>query len=123
MRSADPIEFEQDHRHFLYREYLRILIRFQPPVFVMENVKGILSSTVKNKHIFRKIKEDLENAGYTIHSFTHIHTDSEPEPEDFIIQAEEFDIPQTPSAGWHYGKYRERTIWRDIFRIDNGQLY
>jgi DNA (cytosine-5)-methyltransferase 1 len=95
MRSSDPDEFEQDHRHFLYREYLRILKRYQPPVFVMENVKGILSSTVKNKHIFRKIRKDLENAGYTIHSFTRLHTDSEPEPEDFIIQAEEFGIPQT----------------------------
>lgn len=94
MRSSGPEEFEQDHRHFLYREYLRILERFRPPVFVMENVKGILSSTVNDKGIFRKIKQDLENAGYTIHSFTRLHTTSEPEPEDFIIQAEEFGIPQ-----------------------------
>ena len=95
MRSSDPDEFEQDHRHFLYREYLRILERFKPPVFVMENVKGILSSTVKDKQIFRKIKKDLENAGYTIHSFTRLHTDFEPEPKDFIIHAEKFGIPQT----------------------------
>lgn len=95
MRSSDPDEFERDHRHFLYREYLQILERFRPPVFVMENVKGILSSTVKDKQIFRKIRKDLEKAGYTIHSFTCLHTNSEPESQDFIIRAEEFGIPQT----------------------------
>ena len=31
---------EDDHRHFLYKEYLRILHRTRPAVFVMENVKG-----------------------------------------------------------------------------------
>ena len=94
MRSSDSDEFEQDRRHFLYREYLKILKRFQPPVFVMENVKGILSSTVKDKYIFQKIRADLESAGYTMHSFTRLHTNSEPESEDFIIRAEEFGIPQ-----------------------------
>ena len=34
---------EDDHRHFLYREYLRILHRSRPAVFVMENVKGLAS--------------------------------------------------------------------------------
>lgn len=40
MKSPD---FENDERHFLYREYLKIIIDHQPPVFVMENVKGLLS--------------------------------------------------------------------------------
>jgi DNA (cytosine-5)-methyltransferase 1 len=30
---------EDDHRHFLYKEYLRIIKNFRPAVFVMENVK------------------------------------------------------------------------------------
>src|SRR6267142_3208833 len=30
--------YEKDHRHFLYREYLRIIARHQPAVFIMENV-------------------------------------------------------------------------------------
>ena len=32
---------DSDHRNFLYLEYLRIISRFQPLVFVMENVKGL----------------------------------------------------------------------------------
>src|SRR4029434_6521559 len=54
-------EFEKDHRHFLYREYLRILAVHQPPVFVMENVKSLLSATVKQQRIFERILIDLEN--------------------------------------------------------------
>ncbi|WP_293605195.1 DNA cytosine methyltransferase [Polaromonas sp. UBA4122] len=40
MRGADPVAFEGDKRHFLYKEYLRIIKEFGPSVFVMENVKG-----------------------------------------------------------------------------------
>ena len=36
----------KDVRHQLYREYLRIIAVHQPSVFVMENVKGILSAKV-----------------------------------------------------------------------------
>ena len=43
---------ENDHRHFLYREYLRVLQNVRPAVFVMENVKGILSSKVKEAGSF-----------------------------------------------------------------------
>src|SRR6185312_10113464 len=60
-RSADPEKFEKDHRHFLYKEYLRILAVHRPPVFVMENVKGILSSTVKGALIVDQILRDLES--------------------------------------------------------------
>ncbi|MGD9855362.1 MAG: DNA cytosine methyltransferase [Planctomycetaceae bacterium] len=35
---------DDDARVHLYKEYLRILAVHQPPVFVMENVKGLLSS-------------------------------------------------------------------------------
>jgi len=37
---------EDDKRHFLYREYIRILKGLRPVAFVMENVKGILSSSI-----------------------------------------------------------------------------
>jgi len=69
---------EDDHRHFLYKEYLRILHRSRPAVFVMENVKGILSAQVSGKLVFHDILRDLTDPGkalgkrsgarYTIHS-------------------------------------------------------
>lgn len=52
---------EEDHRHFLYKEYLRIIQENHPDVFVMENVKGILSSKIDGKLIFHQILQDLAN--------------------------------------------------------------
>lgn len=102
-------EAKNDHRHFLYKEYLNILDQVEPEVFVMENVKGILSSTVDGEFIFPKILEDLKCPGqalgkegdhhrYKIYSFVQEAQDPEyPEYEklsDFIIRAEEYGIPQ-----------------------------
>lgn len=91
---------EKDARHFLYEEYLEILRKYKPPVFVMENVKGILSSKVKNAHIFEQILQDLKKAGYRIYSFAQAprkYEDADPgyEPKDFVIRAEDYGIPQT----------------------------
>lgn len=58
--NVDPIGYAQDHRHLLYREYLRILAAHRPSIFVMENVKGILSSRVNGNNIFDQIMRDLE---------------------------------------------------------------
>ena len=58
MRSTNP-DFEDDVRHFLYREYLRIIADHRPPVFVMENVKGILSAQHSGKKIIGSILSDL----------------------------------------------------------------
>ncbi|MDZ7697513.1 MAG: DNA cytosine methyltransferase [Deltaproteobacteria bacterium] len=52
---------ESDERHFLYKEYLRILAKHKPPVFVMENVRGLLSAKLSNGPIFRQIIRDLRN--------------------------------------------------------------
>jgi DNA (cytosine-5)-methyltransferase 1 len=102
---------ENDHRHFLYKEYLRIIKERKPAVFVMENVKGILSSKVAGKGIFAQILQDLtdpnkalgdENAG-TKYRICSLVTDQSFGPDDdvslidprgFIIKAEEHGIPQ-----------------------------
>ena len=45
-RMKNDPSFAEDKRHFLYKEYLSIIAKHSPPVFVMENVKGLLSSKV-----------------------------------------------------------------------------
>lgn len=49
----------QDSRQYLYVEYLQVLAQHRPAVFVMENVKGLLSATVKNTQLFSRILEDV----------------------------------------------------------------
>ena len=111
-RNMGKIDYvaEKDHRHFLYREYLRILHKARPAVFVMENVKGILSSMVGERRVFHDILRDLTDPGkalgkgsgirYTLHSLvmpTRFEPGMDPESIDaknFIIHAERYGIPQ-----------------------------
>ena len=43
----------------LYHSILKIIIDHRPPVFVMENVKGILSAKVDGESVLQKILRDL----------------------------------------------------------------
>ena len=61
MRSVDKESFDIDERHFLYKEYLSVLSELSPPIFLLESVKGLISSTVKGVNFFEKIFDDLEN--------------------------------------------------------------
>jgi DNA (cytosine-5)-methyltransferase 1 len=108
IRGASQRNYENDHRHFLYREYLRILAVHQPPVFVMENVKGLLSATVKEQSIFQRIVEDLSDPTSAVgfgrfgrrpqYRFVSIvktqNLLGEFQPGDLIVKTEDFGIPQ-----------------------------
>ena len=56
MRPVQGTEFESDSRHFLYREYLKILADHAPSAFVLENVKGMLSSTTDGEQILARYR-------------------------------------------------------------------
>ncbi|VXB25384.1 conserved hypothetical protein [Luteimonas sp. 9C] len=60
-RKVEGFSTKGDPRHFLYQQYLAILARFKPAVFIMENVKGILSSRVGSQEMFSAIQRDLAN--------------------------------------------------------------
>lgn len=97
-RRTNDENFAQDKKHFLFREYLRILTKFQPAIFVMENVTGLLSSTHGGDRIFDLILRDLatpkSGPGYEIRSLVVPGTGDDLKPEDFVIEAERFGIPQ-----------------------------
>ncbi|MGD6940972.1 DNA cytosine methyltransferase [Cytobacillus gottheilii] len=61
-RSRDPERMENDPRNYLYRQYIKFLVRYSPKVFVFENVLGILSA--KKGEIFADIKKCMDEAGY-----------------------------------------------------------
>ncbi len=110
MIGGDKKKYEEDPRHFLYKEYLRILVDHKPPVFVMENVKGLLSSKLpeQQKKTFELILEDLQDPSnavdeklnsslsYKLFSISHEHPENpeEIQPEDFIVRSEEYGVPQ-----------------------------
>jgi len=94
---------EEDHRHFLYKEYLRILRQLEPLAFVMENVKGFLSASIGGNKIFTQVLADLRSVrghgGYRLFALSAdgksaTQDPSELQPSDFIVRAERFGIPQ-----------------------------
>lgn len=104
-RGTDGYLAENDHRHFLYREYLAVINEFQPAVFIMENVKGILSSKVSDQRIFASITSDLKRPDlacgvasgleYVLFSLPRPSTTLfDPEPSDYIIESERHGVPQ-----------------------------
>ena len=96
----------KDGRHFLYQEYIRILDRLRPAAFVMENVKGMLSSSVDGyNRIFDQVLSDLRGDRDDGEKYRLIALDPrsrrrldlgklEPTASDFIVRAEDFGIPQ-----------------------------
>lgn len=103
-----------DHRVFLYKEYLRIIAVHHPAVFVMENVKGLLSAKVNDEKVFDWIKRDLqepfkvfgssEPVKYKIYSLSSefLKTDAPDDSgnpvykddRDYLIRSEDYGIPQ-----------------------------
>lgn len=102
-------EFYADKRHSLYREYLRLLEVHRPAVFVMENVKGLLSATSRSgTPMFQRILSDLQSPGgggfrYRLFSLSPADPRAsagsvEEEDDDvrrFVVRCERHGIPQS----------------------------
>jgi DNA (cytosine-5)-methyltransferase 1 len=103
---------DDDKRVYLYREYLRILAEHEPGVFIMENVKGLLSSQVAGSGLFAQILADLHapgvsvghqrsKAAYRVLSLVQapkrfdVFGNPQFDPQEFVIRCEQFGVPQT----------------------------
>ena len=99
----------------LYREYLEVLAKHSPPVFIMENVKGILSAKYERRNVFQQILSDLKNPKqaligdadkskkdrYKIFPLVQNKNsgqlnffESDNPPSSYVIKCEDFGIPQ-----------------------------
>ncbi len=126
MIGEDRGKYEADDRHFLYRQYLHILAEHQPPVFIMENVKGLLSAKLQQQKTFDLILSDLQNpAGaighnsgqplsYKLFSISKKRPEDQDKtkPEDFIVRSEDYGIPQARHRIIIFG------IRSDIYKAD-----
>lgn len=106
--SRQKWHFARDPRHTLYVEYLRMLAVHHPAVFVMENVKGILSSRKSGELIVDQILNDLQRpCGSTESCRNHVSykiyavADYEGnmgfflgKPGTYMVESEKHGIPQ-----------------------------
>lgn len=90
---------EDDHRHFLFRQYIEVLRQLRPAAFVMENVKGFLSAAVSGRGIFDMLMEDLSSLagdGHNLYELVPLCPLSllGGDPRDFVVCSEDHGVPQ-----------------------------
>ncbi|MCY3674011.1 MAG: DNA cytosine methyltransferase [Paracoccaceae bacterium] len=95
---------EKDERQYLFREYIGVIDKLRPAIFLMENVKGMLSSSIKSRKVFEMLMENLASLGttndhlYDLRSIVveenKAYFKESSKPSDYIIRAEKFGIPQ-----------------------------
>ncbi|MDO4228654.1 MAG: DNA (cytosine-5-)-methyltransferase, partial [Capnocytophaga sp.] len=82
-RARDPKRMSEDPRNFLYKYYVEFLKKYQPKMFIFENVPGILSAS-NGKHL-DDIIESVKEIGYEI---------SLPNNAKKILNAKDFGVLQ-----------------------------
>lgn len=123
-RGVKGYEASKDHRHFLYKEYIRILERLMPAVFVMENVKGMLSSAVDGARVFDQVLDDLaavDGGAYRLVALSPRSVQLFPDwyvrpvASDFIVRSEEHGIPQSRHRVIVVGMRRDLACAQELF--------
>ena len=140
MRPVRGKEFESDRRHFLYREYLKILADHAPGAFVLENVRGMLSSTCDGEKIFGQIQADLRYPGKALDDYQPRHRNIEyelfpfgtsrvqanfhgddPPAESFVVRTDDLGLPQARHRVIIIGVRRDRADrTREVLRCFAG---
>lgn len=84
-RTKDKYGMKYDYRNYLFEYYLRTIERYQPELFVFENVPGMLSAMPDGTPILELIKADVERIGYKIVEDVKTHA---------LIDMSDFNVPQ-----------------------------
>lgn len=83
-RVRDEKGMEDDYRNFLFEHYLSIVDRYQPDLFIFENVPGILSAAPHGVKVSEVIPQEFLKKGYEI-------TNNLP---GAILNASDYNVPQ-----------------------------
>lgn len=90
-RGRDQDGMASDPRNYLYKHYISFLKKFEPELFVFENVPGLKSA--KSGSIYAKLQEEMKKLGY--------------ETEPKILNAKNFSVIQERRRiifiGWKKG--------------------
>ena len=84
-RAQDKNGMRDDYRNYLFEHYLKTVERYQPKLFVFENVPGMLSAMPDGTLITELIKQDVEKIGYEI--IDHIKNYA-------LIDTSDYGVPQ-----------------------------
>ena len=83
-RVRDENGMRNDYRNYLFEHYLSVVKKYQPQMFVFENVPGILSAAPDGVLIIDKIREAFNSIGYAILN----------DLKSAVVNAADFGVPQ-----------------------------
>ena len=83
-RVRDEKGMEDDYRNFLFEHYLSIVNRYQPDLFIFENVPGILSAAPHGVKVADVIPREFAKIGYEVIKNL----------EEAIVNAADYNVPQ-----------------------------
>ncbi len=84
-RVRDENGMRNDYRNYLFEHYLSVVKRYNPKVFVFENVPGILSAQPNGKKIIEIIEEEFRKSGYLISNKIQKYG---------VVDASKYGVPQ-----------------------------
>ena len=114
-RAQDPFSMRNDPRNYLFKNYMEILERFNPKVFVFENVSGLLSAKPNGNYIFPEIIRDMSQ-NYSVCN----------DKETILLNSSNYGVPQVRKRVILIGvrkdlKISAKSIYKDIVK-NNSEL-
>lgn len=107
-RAQDPNSMKNDPRNYLFQNYLNILEKHMPKVFVFENVSGLLSAKPNGKLIFPEIINEMSK-----------HYNVCEDRETILLNSVHYGVPQIRKRVIIIGvrkdlKFKAKDIYDDI---------
>lgn len=109
-RAQDPNSMKDDPRNYLFQNYLSILEKYMPKVFVFENVSGLLSAKPNGKLIFPQIIKEMSK-----------HYDVCDDRETILLNSVHYGVPQVRKRVIIIGvrkdlKFKAKDIYKNILK-------
>jgi DNA (cytosine-5)-methyltransferase 1 len=109
-RAQDPNSMKDDPRNYLFQNYLSILEKYMPKVFVFENVSGLLSAKPNGKLIFPQIIKEMSR-----------HYDVCDDKETILLNSVHYGVPQVRKRVIIIGvrkdlKFTAKDIYKNIIK-------
>lgn len=85
-RAQDKNSMKDDYRNYLFESFINVVERFQPKMFVFENVPGMLSAKPGGIPVTQRVEKAFKKAGYKIKKATNL--------KDAVFTASDLGVPQ-----------------------------